>query len=285
MPVSVILNPVVQSQTSVFPNVVTSKPVAPTIPYSTGNQSLVTSTPIAANIVSRINILSSTLLTPTNVVSMPQRIILPNTVKSSPVKVTQSKTPIKSTPIKPMPTKNILKNTNLKTVRKSGGRNQNSDANEIVNLDFDSPYSPGSSDYEDLFEPPAETNNKSSMGSLKSQPKNTKSPAKVQNAFDALFGSSPMYKGKSKDKSKLGNKKNQISPSKGKRSTCLVLKFLFVTLWLRFIFSGTKQVGVKLDEDNLKILDELPNSAVEMQVKDKVGLLSPIWFVCLIYLF
>jgi PHD and RING finger domain-containing protein 1 len=28
-------------------------------------------------------------------------------------------------------------------------------------------------------------------------------------------------------------------------------------------------VGVKLDEDNLKILDELPNSAVEMQVKDK----------------
>jgi PHD and RING finger domain-containing protein 1 len=29
-------------------------------------------------------------------------------------------------------------------------------------------------------------------------------------------------------------------------------------------------VGVKLDEDNLKILDELPNSAVEMQVKDKV---------------
>lgn len=31
-------------------------------------------------------------------------------------------------------------------------------------------------------------------------------------------------------------------------------------------------MGVKLDEDNLKILDELPNSAVEMQVKDKVCL-------------
>lgn len=36
------------------------------------------------------------------------------------------------------------------------------------------------------------------------------------------------------------------------------------------LFKGTKQVGVKLDEDNLKILEELPNSAVEMQVKDKV---------------
>lgn len=37
--------------------------------------------------------------------------------------------------------------------------------------------------------------------------------------------------------------------------------------------AGTKQIGVKLDEDNLKILDELPNSAVEMQVKDKVSVI------------
>jgi len=35
--------------------------------------------------------------------------------------------------------------------------------------------------------------------------------------------------------------------------------------------SGTKQVGIKIDEDTLKILDDLPNSAVEMQVKDKVN--------------
>ncbi|XP_060801312.1 PHD and RING finger domain-containing protein 1 isoform X2 [Amyelois transitella] len=33
---------------------------------------------------------------------------------------------------------------------------------------------------------------------------------------------------------------------------------------------GKTQVGVKIDEDNLKILDELPSSAVEMQVKSKV---------------
>lgn len=37
-----------------------------------------------------------------------------------------------------------------------------------------------------------------------------------------------------------------------------------------FIVGSSKQIGVKLDEDNLKILDDLPNSAVEMQVKDKV---------------
>lgn len=36
--------------------------------------------------------------------------------------------------------------------------------------------------------------------------------------------------------------------------------------------AGSKtHVGVKLDDDNLKILDDLPSSAVEMQVKSKVG--------------
>lgn len=30
-------------------------------------------------------------------------------------------------------------------------------------------------------------------------------------------------------------------------------------------------MGVKIDEDNLKILDDLPSSAVEMQVKSKVS--------------
>lgn len=35
--------------------------------------------------------------------------------------------------------------------------------------------------------------------------------------------------------------------------------------------AGKTQVGVRLDDDSLKILDELPSSAVEMQVKSKVG--------------
>lgn len=42
---------------------------------------------------------------------------------------------------------------------------------------------------------------------------------------------------------------------------------------------STKTVGVKIDEDHLKILDDLPNSAVEMQVKDKVRFIY--LFICL----
>lgn len=37
------------------------------------------------------------------------------------------------------------------------------------------------------------------------------------------------------------------------------------------------------DEDQLKILDEVPSSAVEMQVKDKVDFGNPILFLCLSY--
>lgn len=37
------------------------------------------------------------------------------------------------------------------------------------------------------------------------------------------------------------------------------------------LFAGNKtQVGVRMDEDALKILDDVPSSAVEMQVKTKV---------------
>lgn len=39
-----------------------------------------------------------------------------------------------------------------------------------------------------------------------------------------------------------------------------------------------EEVKVKLDEDQLKILDDLPSSAVEMQVKDKVKQ----WFHCVV---
>ena len=33
---------------------------------------------------------------------------------------------------------------------------------------------------------------------------------------------------------------------------------------------GKKEVGIKADEEQLKILDDVPNSAVEMIVKEKV---------------
>jgi hypothetical protein len=33
---------------------------------------------------------------------------------------------------------------------------------------------------------------------------------------------------------------------------------------------GRKEISIKMDEDQLQILDDLPSSAVELQVKDKV---------------
>ncbi|EEZ99116.2 PHD and RING finger domain-containing protein 1 isoform X2 [Tribolium castaneum] len=188
-----------------------TQPVAQTIPFSSSvPTSLMTSTPVNSLAPPRINILSTTLLAP---VSIPQRNVLPNA------------------------------NATSKPARKSSNRNGSDVAD--TNLGFDSPYSPGSSDYEDLFEPPVETAPKT----VTKTTKNVKSPSKVQNAFDALFGTSPFNKVKKQDSKKFSKKAPPAAvPSGGK---------------------GTKQVGVKIDEDNLKILDDLPNSAVEMQVKDK----------------
>lgn len=211
----------------------TSKPVAQTTPFSSVPTSIITSTPISSNMAtSRINILNSTIISaPAS--SIPQRIVLPNLVKSSPVKISPTKAAIKSTPIKPMPTKNNKSSSKKRAI------NNSSSLDEIV-LDFDSPYSPGSSDYEDLFEPPSEIVTKPMIKNK------MKSPSKHHaSTFDNLFNS-PSYKPSVKPKEKSKSSKKNITLSK------------------------TKTVGVKLDEDNLKILDELPNSAVEMLVKDKV---------------
>ncbi|CAG9863845.1 unnamed protein product [Phyllotreta striolata] len=181
----------------------------------------ITSTPISSNSsvpTSRFNLLNSTVITPSTVVSsMPQRIAIPSQAQIKP---------------KISPTK-MASSKQAKATRK---RAQNG-TNEDVMLDFDSPYSPGSSDYEDLFEPPSEIVTKPVIkGKSKQQPKHASS------AFDALFGSP-------------GNKPKKANGKQQKKGVATPTK--------------TKTVGVKLDEDNLKILDELPNSAVEMQVKDK----------------
>ncbi|KAG5880872.1 hypothetical protein JTB14_038083 [Gonioctena quinquepunctata] len=207
-------------------SVAVSKPVAQTTPFSSVPTPMITSTPISSNLApTRINILNSTIIPSTVASSIPQRMVLPNQLKSIPVKISPTKAAIKTTPIKPM-----LSKTKFTTRKKI----QNNSSDDII-LDLDSPYSPGSSDYEDLFEPPSEIVTKPVIKSK------TKTPQKHQSTFDTLFGS-PVYKVKSK---------NNRFGKKGASS------------------NKTKTVGVKLDEDNLKILDELPNSAVEMQVKDK----------------
>ncbi|KAB0789991.1 hypothetical protein PPYR_15737 [Photinus pyralis] len=237
-PIGVVINQLVQPLPSIFPNA--SKSASSTV-YSSGSTSLITSTPVSSNLsVSRNNLNSSVITASTVTSSVSQRIGLPTAAKLSPInKVSPTKQSAKMT-VKLLPTKSATKQASTKGGWKSKSKsNENNDAN----LDFESPYSPGSSDYEDLFEPPPEMTNMKSTKTAQS--KNTKSPAKNQNTFDTLFGSSPVYTNKNKNKTKAKVKKpNQHS-------------------------KGTRQVGVKLDEDNLKILDELPNSAVEMQVKDK----------------
>ncbi|XP_028155148.2 PHD and RING finger domain-containing protein 1 [Diabrotica virgifera virgifera] len=193
-----------------------SKPVAQTIPFSSVPTPIILATPSVATIPTRINILNTTVISPPVASPIPQRIVLPNIIKSGIVKISPTKPTVKTNPIKPI----------QKTTKSTRKRTTNGSLDDIV-LDFDSPYSPGSSDYEDLFEPPSEIVTKPMIKGK------TKSHA---SAFDALFGS-PSYSKKKKYTKKANPK--------------------------------TKTVGVKLDEDCLKILDDLPNSAVEMQVKDK----------------
>lgn len=190
-----------------------TKPVAQTIPFSSVPTSIITSTPVSTGLApSRINIINTTILTPSNVSSIPQRVVLPNIIKASPVKISPTKAAVKSTPIKPIPMKT---STSSKSARKSNSRIQNGNDSSDQNLNLDSPYSPGSSDYEDLFEPPTE------VLSLKQSAKQVtkKSPVKVQNAFDSLFGSSPFQKVKGKDfiksTNKSGKKGVQSGPVKG----------------------------------------------------------------------
>ncbi|GLV43661.1 uncharacterized protein CBL_07012 [Carabus blaptoides fortunei] len=269
---------VINQQVQPFPAVV--KPIQSTAVYSSATPSIITSTPASSNAgLPRANLFNTTAtvggaprMVPT---SVPQRIILPTPAKSSPAKMSPlksspSKPPIKSTPIKPMPSKIMIsklpvpnvkpvtpirKSSQAKTANRTVGQN----GNEVidVDLDFESPYSPGSSDYEDLFEPPVESTKNNSSSRTQQQPKNTttKSPAK-QNTFDNLFGSSPVFRAQN-NKSKSKSNAAKVPVKMNKKSTS------------NKAATNKTQVGVKVDEDNLKILDDLPNSAVEMQVKDK----------------
>uniref|UniRef100_A0A1B6MT05 PHD and RING finger domain-containing protein 1 n=1 Tax=Graphocephala atropunctata TaxID=36148 RepID=A0A1B6MT05_9HEMI len=132
----------------------------------------------------------------------------------------------------------------LNSNSKAGSRlQQNGDPSDDMDIDPSSPYSPGSSEGDDLFEPPMATPPRSS-----SKPASKSKPSSG-NKFDALFGSSPAKPRHGRHASKTA-KKGLKSKSKGNKK---------------------EEVKVKLDEDQLKILDELPSSAVEMQFLKKLN--------------
>lgn len=148
---------------------------------------------------------------------------------------------------------------------KSNGQNGNDAGTEATdNVDMSSPYSPGSTLSDGIFDPPSPTNFNNSpgpgagggggtVGSQSTKNSNSSKPAKSadkKDAFDALFSTLPTTKTASKpSRSKKPEKDKKKKPTNPK-------------------------VGVRMDENQLQILDDLPSSAVEMQVKDKVWFLG-----------
>ncbi|KAI5705765.1 hypothetical protein M8J75_001521 [Diaphorina citri] len=116
---------------------------------------------------------------------------------------------------------------------------------DILNLDSDGVYSPGSSLGDDLFDPPK-----------KSPP-----PSAVNKKFDSLFVPKNST-AKSIPYEPKHTKPQQPASGTPKKSAPL-----------KYTPTKTKSKPTttisKLDEDQLKILDEVPSSAVEMQVKYK----------------
>ncbi|KAJ9591860.1 hypothetical protein L9F63_001583, partial [Diploptera punctata] len=208
---------------------------------------------------------------------------------SSPVVVPQRPPPpiVRTTPDKPTPPPAKLTPVRTNTVQ-NGEQTQTSQkqppdtSTDVVDMDLESPYSPGSSEGDDLFEPPTEVKSGSTTASLSQlgnrtvpQPaKNSnklplplvamlhKSPSKPpagQDKFDAIFGLSPLRVNKTaparattKASSKGHHGKGNKSKGKHDRSK-----------------GGKREIAIKMDEDQLQILDDLPSSAVELQVKDK----------------
>ncbi|XP_068981259.1 uncharacterized protein [Bombus flavifrons] len=141
---------------------------------------------------------------------------------------------------------------------KTNGQNGNDAGTETAdNVDMSSPYSPGSTLSDGIFDPPSPTNYNNSpaagagsgAGPVGSQPTKTSNSktaksAEKKDAFDALFGALPATKTTSKSS-------RSKKPQKDKKK------------------STNPKVGVRMDENQLQILDDLPSSAVEMQVKDK----------------
>ncbi|XP_065367255.1 uncharacterized protein LOC135960006 [Calliphora vicina] len=117
-------------------------------------------------------------------------------------------------------------------VRNGGGGTSNN-ADDSFNMnDIESPYSPGSADYEDLFEPPPDTSG-NKRRSKRAGATAGGGSGKLE-IFDNLFGSS-------------------YTPSKKYKAATRKSKV---------------KVGKSNDENN-KIYDDVPNSAVELHAKDK----------------
>lgn len=153
------------------------------------------------------------------------------------------------------------------TSRHNGGNDENMDIDP-------SPYSPDSSDYDDLFEPPTA----SPPPTHQKKNKGGKASGGKADVFEDLFGStSPVANKLSSGRSKKPrSKKSSIKGFCSSKWLCECDKkfLIFVSLFPEWLSESKKTAGsafAKMTDDQIRILDDLPSSAVDLQVKDKVG--------------
>lgn len=141
------------------------------------------------------------------------------------------------------------------------------DTTEVVDMDLDSPYSPASSEGDDLFEPPPEmvkppANFPPVSTKLSQQPLKSSKPIRSteSNVLRPLAKTDPLHTLFSSI-TKSSHKPNLHTSSKGNTSLNKSKD--------RHTKSTRKEIHIKRAADQLEILDELPSSAVELQVKEK----------------
>ena len=126
-------------------------------------------------------------------------------------------------------------------------------------MDLDSPFSPGSaSDLSDLFEPPSASPPTSSLPKI-ARPHKTKKPSDSK-AWQTIIGEADKPNGNKRSSRRVNQGKTDLPQS--------VISNYYVP---GPASAAKKNVNMKVVDDKLKIIDDVPNSAVEMAVKEKVS--------------
>ncbi|GFY13060.1 PHD and RING finger domain-containing protein 1 [Trichonephila clavipes] len=166
-------------------------------------------------------------------------------------------------------TQPLLTNSSQLKTDKLLKRSPSAEKNEVVDMDVDTPYSPGDSPSVD------------SPGGYSPTTSPIPSSPKGKDVFDSLFPidqrtlekrthdeASANEKLKHHSASKK-SKHEHKSDSKTRHSVRMQVKDKYKKAKKEHKGTDKKEVPAKLEDSQLKILDELPSSAVEMQVKEK----------------
>ncbi|XP_046483809.2 PHD and ring finger domains 1 isoform X2 [Neodiprion pinetum] len=212
--------------------------------------------PVLATVTAAVQ--RSTLFNTSTPISTQRSLIQPNRI--SPINQNKQRSNERpqlpnlfTNPAKPAPSRGNKSTSSQSKNASTMGQNGSDATLETTNdtIDMSSPYSPGSSLSDGIFDPPSPGGHSPQQLPPGNTNKNTPSktankPADKKDAFDVLFGSSPA-KGLGKTRAR-----KVLEKDKRKKST-------------------NPKVGVRMDENQLQILDDLPSSAVEMQFLKKLN--------------